>query len=104
MKYVAKRVTRAAWRLAGRPNGNAHCRWPWPARLTRPKATAPRELSQNRAVPANDPDWVVVTTWNDWGEQTMVEPSQQYGDLYLDLTRDSISRWKRGGPRPTACP
>ena len=53
---------------------------------------------------ANDPDWVVITTWNDWGEQTMVEPSVQYGDRYLDLTRDSIAAWKRGGPRPTACP
>jgi glycosyl hydrolase family 99 len=32
-------------------------------------------------------DWIVVTSWNEWWENTEVEPGQRYGRLYLDRTR-----------------
>ncbi len=32
-------------------------------------------------------DWIVVTTWNEWLENTEIEPSVRYGDLYLTKTR-----------------
>jgi hypothetical protein len=32
-------------------------------------------------------DWVVVTSWNEWWENTEVEPGQRYGRAYLDRTR-----------------
>jgi Glycosyl hydrolase family 99 len=32
-------------------------------------------------------DWVVVTSWNEWWENTEVEPSERYGRAYVDRTR-----------------
>jgi hypothetical protein len=32
-------------------------------------------------------DWVVVTTWNEWYENTQIEPGERYGSAYLDRTR-----------------
>jgi hypothetical protein len=40
-------------------------------------------------------DWIVVTSWNEWGENTQIEPSQRYGDLYLTLTKDWAARFRR---------
>ena len=37
------------------------------------------------------PDWILITSWNEWHEGTEVEPSLEYGDLYLQLT----SRYSR---------
>jgi len=31
-------------------------------------------------------DWIVVTSWNEWWENTEVEPGQRYGRAYLDRT------------------
>ena len=33
------------------------------------------------------PDWITITSYNEWFEGAMVEPSQSYGRLYLNLTR-----------------
>ena len=32
-------------------------------------------------------DWIVVTSWNEWWENTEVEPGDRYGRLYLDRTQ-----------------
>jgi hypothetical protein len=32
------------------------------------------------------PDWILITSWNEWHEGTEIEPSVQYGDLFLRLT------------------
>ena len=36
---------------------------------------------------ALQPDWVLVTTWNEWHEGTEIEPSTRYDAQYLSLTR-----------------
>ena len=37
---------------------------------------------------ASNPSWaVIVSTFNEWMESTQIEPSVQYGDQYLQLTR-----------------
>jgi len=33
-----------------------------------------------------DPDWVLITSWNEWYEGTSVQPSRSYGDLALRQT------------------
>ncbi len=43
---------------------------------------------------ASDPDWIFITSWNEWWENTQIEPGESYGDLYLEITREYIDRWK----------
>jgi hypothetical protein len=44
---------------------------------------------------AASPSWaVVVSTWNEWMESTQIEPSVQYGDQYLQLTRQFADAFK----------
>jgi len=41
------------------------------------------------------PEWVVVvSTFNEWMEATQIEPSVQYGDLYLQITRQQADQFK----------
>jgi len=48
------------------------------------------------AATASQPDWVIITSFNEWIEGTMIEPSASYGDFYLDLTRQLASEFKSG--------
>jgi len=44
---------------------------------------------------ASNPSWaVVVSTFNEWMEATQIEPSVQYGDQYLELTRQNADLFK----------
>jgi hypothetical protein len=44
---------------------------------------------------------VIITSWNEWYEGTQIEPSQSYGNLYLDLTREWSARFQSDGTVPT---
>jgi hypothetical protein len=54
-----------------------------------------------RAAFASYPDWIIITSWNEWVEGTMIEPSVTYGDLYLNITREFTAQSKAGLPVPT---
>jgi hypothetical protein len=44
---------------------------------------------------ASNPSWaVVVSTFNEWAEATQIEPSVQYGDQYLQITRQNSDGFK----------
>ncbi|TMC29713.1 MAG: hypothetical protein E6J24_16500, partial [Chloroflexi bacterium] len=44
---------------------------------------------------ASDPDWILITSWNEWWENTHIEPSVNFGDQYLQITREFAARWKQ---------
>jgi hypothetical protein len=46
------------------------------------------------AAVASSPDWLWVNSLNEWVEGTYIEPSEQYGDLYLQITGDLARRFK----------
>jgi Glycosyl hydrolase family 99 len=50
--------------------------------------------AQWRAAVSMAADWVVVATWNEFFENTHIEPSAKYGTAYLDLTRTWATRFK----------
>lgn len=53
---------------------------------------------------ASNPPWaVVVSTWNEWLEDTQIEPSVEYGNLYLHLTREFADAFKGGSSAPACC-
>jgi hypothetical protein len=42
----------------------------------------------------SDPDWVLITSFNEWWENTYIEPSVTYGWKYIDLTTIYSSEFK----------
>ncbi|MBS3788226.1 hypothetical protein KGY79_08550 [Candidatus Bipolaricaulota bacterium] len=42
----------------------------------------------------SQPDWILITSFNEWHEGTEIEQSEEYGAEYLTLTRDFAEEWK----------
>lgn len=59
----------------------------------------PRGLAGERyiatwdAAIAAEPDWVLITSWNEWFEGTYIEPSVGYGGLALQQTIEQTARF-----------
>ncbi|HNP71975.1 MAG TPA: glycoside hydrolase family 99-like domain-containing protein [Kouleothrix sp.] len=47
---------------------------------------------------------VIVTSWNEFFEGSHIEPSQQYGDLYLRLTKEWSDKYHAGQAAPPPAP
>jgi hypothetical protein len=48
-----------------------------------------------RAALACRPDWVLLTSWNEWHEGSEIEPSLEYGSEYLWLTAQWVKGFKQ---------
>jgi hypothetical protein len=46
------------------------------------------------AVLPTQPDFILVHSFNEWIEGSMIEPSTSYGDLYLELTARHVAAFK----------
>jgi hypothetical protein len=51
------------------------------------------QMTWDKALAAS-PDGVFVTTWNEWGESSVIEPARQYGYKYVDMTADNVIKLK----------
>lgn len=47
-----------------------------------------------RAAVDSGPDWILLTSFNEWHEGSEIEPSEEYGETYLDLTGEWAGAWK----------
>ena len=49
-------------------------------------------------------DWIVITSFNEWWEHTHIEPSDNYGFKYLELTSEWSDTFLAGAPQPVFLP
>jgi hypothetical protein len=50
---------------------------------------------------ASNPSWaIIVSTFNEWMESTQIEPSVQYGDQYLQITRANADLFRAAALAP----
>ncbi len=43
---------------------------------------------------SSSPDWITITSFNEWFEGSMIEPSKTYNDLYMNITQQYIKQWR----------
>ncbi len=54
------------------------------------------QRSWNAAI-ASNPNWIVITSFNEWPEGTYIEPSAAFGNQYIGLSAAGSSQFKAGG-------
>jgi len=41
------------------------------------------------------PENLVITSWDDWAEETAIAPTVEWGNTYIEITKDFISKFKK---------
>jgi len=49
-------------------------------------------------------DWIVITSFNEWWEHTHIEPSDNHGFTYLELTKEWSDSFLAGAPQSVLLP
>lgn len=63
-----------------------------------PRNNGKRMRTMLAAAVTDSPNWIDVNTWNEWWENTYIEPSVNFGNKYLDITGDYLLPWiKKAG-------
>ena len=68
------------------------------------RANATLYEAQWQAAVAAQPDWILVTSWNEFWENTHIEPSVRYGHRYQRRTRTWSELFRRQGRDPGRSP
>jgi hypothetical protein len=53
-----------------------------------------------QAAISSAPDWIVITSFNEWPEGTYIEPSKAFGSKFLDMTAQWAAAFRNSSPPP----
>src|SRR5919109_3087619 len=81
------------WAAGVQPGYNDTRLRPRPVGYVVPRRAGATYRTSWQAALASQPDWITISTFNEWYEGGMIEPSVSYGDLYLRLTRQYARAW-----------
>lgn len=101
-QYVAEHASPRFWVATAMPGYDDTRIAGQPHPYTYPRSPAYYRETWEAAM-SSDPEMIVITSFNEWREGTMIEPSITYGNTYLDLTRELAAQYKdEVVPTPTA--
>ena len=65
-----------------------------------PRFAGQTYVSEWTAAMAQQPDWIIISTWNEWHEGSELEPSLELGTTILDETLPLATRFSASPERP----